>query len=676
MNLQNAWVYDIETYPNVFTLNAQMLNSDVSATWEISHFRDDRRELMQWFNHLRATQTVMIGFNNIGFDYPVIHALFMNPNMTVEQIYAKAMSIITSNDRFGNTIWDRDRFAPQLDLFKLHHFDNPAKSTSLKALQINMRCDTVVESMIAFGIQLTKEQVDTDLIPYNKHDTRRTKEFAHLSMEAINFRLAQVEKFGVDVLNWPDTKIGAKIMESRLGNDICYDFSTGRKVTRQSPRHTVALRDIIFPIVQFENPEFQRIKEYFEAQTLTSSELTDFTKLETKGVFSGLKANAGDLDFYFGTGGIHGSLDARQVASGHGWKIRDIDVASLYPSIAIVNNLYPEHLGEAFSRVYSELPLERKRWQKEKGKKCVEANALKLASNGVYGNSNNLYSVFYDPKFMLSITINGQLMLCMLAEKLMKVQTLFIIQINTDGITYFIHEDFEPQAAAICREWEALTRLTLEDADYKRMWIRDVNNYIAEGYDGSLKTKGAYWAPDPLDWAGSIGAAQPPAWHKDLSNVVSINAAVAAMVHNVPVEVFIRNCTNPYDFMNRAKVKRSDKLLHGGIEQQKTSRYYVAREGADLIKLSPPSGTPGTYKRKNKLDDFYFQQILREVGDRWDARIHTGQAGKPDTQGKYENRTTSMCAGYKTAMCNNVEDFRFDNVNYEWYISEAKKLIV
>ena len=38
---------------------------------------------------------------------------------------------------------------------------------------------------------------------------------------------------------------------------------------------------------------------------------------------------------------------------------------------------------------------------KEKGKKCIEANTLKLASNGVYGNSNNVYSPFYDPQFTL-----------------------------------------------------------------------------------------------------------------------------------------------------------------------------------------------------------------------------------------------------------------------------------
>lgn len=37
----------------------------------------------------------------------------------------------------------------------------------------------------------------------------------------------------------------------------------------------------------------------------------------------------------------------------------------------------------------------------------------------------------------------------MLAEKLMAVPTLKIIQINTDGITYYIHKDNEPMAAQV-----------------------------------------------------------------------------------------------------------------------------------------------------------------------------------------------------------------------------------
>lgn len=681
MNLDNAPVYDCETFPNVFTLQMEMLHSDTSAVWEISEYRDDRRELLTWFDWLMRSQSPMVGFNIVHFDYPVIHYLWQNPTASVVQIYEKAMSIINNyNDRFAHTIWERDRFAPQVDLFKVHHFDNKAKTTSLKALQINMRLPNVVDMPVEIGKVLHPHEINDLLIPYGKWDASSTKQFAHYSMEALQFRQSLVEQFGPDVMNWNDSKIGSKILEQRLGEALCYDRSSGRRVMRQTPRDRVALADIILPFIRFERPEFNHVLNYMRAQVLTPSEFAiddGPTKIETKGVFAGLNAIVDGVEYKFGTGGIHGSVERQRIVSTDEWWIRDIDVASLYPSIAIVNNLAPAHLGEAFTREYANLPKERKEWQAKKGKKCVEANSLKLASNGTYGNSNSPFSIFYDPQFTMTITINGQLQLAMLAEWLLKVPTLKIIQANTDGITYFIHRDYVEQAKYYEAEWQKLTKLVLEDARYNRMWIRDVNNYVAEDMDGKLKQKGAYWAPDPLNYAKSISESQPPAWHKDLSNTISIHAAVAAMVYDIPPETFIALHTDPYDFMLRAKVNRSDELRLGGKPVQKTSRYYVAKEGDALIKTSPPAkgATIGEYKRANGVGDvtwFAVNAELEATGriGQWDARIHT------KNKSKHEMRETAIQAGYKIAICNDIDDFRFDNVNTQWYVNEARKLII
>lgn len=649
------------------------LNNDTRSSWEISQFRDDRAPLMQFFNWCNQNQIPMIGFNNIGFDYPVIHYLFSNPGATVDQIYNKAMSIIESQgqDRFVHTIWESDRFAPQVDLFKLHHFDNKAKSTGLKALQINMRSPSVVDMPLKVGTVLKKQEIDKYLIPYNMHDVEETKKFAYFSMEAINFRISLIPQFGVDVLNWADTKIGSAMMEQKLGKELCYsiDFN-GRKQKRQTPRHRIAIGEIIFPYIQFNHPEFNRVLEYLRGQVLTTQEIIESDKIQTKGVFTDLKATINGFDFYFGVGGIHGSVENQRVIATDEWLIRDIDVASLYPSIAIVNRLAPAHLGDRFIQVYSQLPAERKKWQKEKGKKCVEANTLKLAANGVYGNSNNMYSVFYDPQYTMTTTINGQMLLCMLAERLLTVPTLKILQINTDGITYFIHRDHEPTAAALCKEWEKLTQLVLEDTNYKRLWIKDVNNYIAESLDGSLKLKGAYWSPDALDYHNSISAAQPAAWHKNLSNLVSIRAAVAAMVYDVPPDQFIRACRNPFDFMNQVKVKRSDVLKHGDAEIQRNTRYYISNNGAPLIKFSPAAGKPGMFKRASGVNEMEYLKVMNANGWQWDARVCT------KNKGTYQARETAIEAGFKTTICNNVSDFNFDTVNYDWYVNEANKLII
>jgi len=681
ISLDHAICYDCETLPNVFTLNAQGLHSDFNSTWEISEFRDDRFYLFQWFDHLYRNQIPMLGFNNVYFDYAVIHWLKNNPNATVAQIYEFAMNIINSQNRFGNTIWDRDRFAPQIDLFKIYHFDNKAKTTSLKALEINMRSEKVIESDL-IGKRVTPQQIDGELIPYNKHDVAETKKFALNSLSAINFRIGLMSEFGVEVLNWNDTKIGEKILEKKIGQEICYyQDENGRKQKRQSPRNRVALSEIIFPYISFQNPEFARVLAYLKTQVLTPEEIIDTEgnvnlgdTIKTKGVFAGLKAHVGGVDFHFGTGGIHASVTAQHVKAGNGVIMRDIDVAGLYPSIGIVNGLYPEHLGEPFVKAYASLPAERKEWQKKKGKKCPEANSLKLAGNGAYGKSNDKFSVLYDPKYTMTITVNGQLMLAMLAERLITVPTLQLIQANTDGITYLIREEYEPFAKQICRDWEALTRLTLEDANYSDMWIRDVNNYIARSLDGTLKQKGAYWHPEAgARYFESISEAQPPAWHKDLGNLVSIKAAVAAMVHGVNPETFIRAHTDKFDFMCRVKVGRADTLTLAGREIQRTSRYYVARQGGVMVKTSHPAegNRLGDFKRASKITDLEFQRVTQEIGPGvWDARIHT------KNKSRYEMRETAIQAGWQLALCNDANDFSFDNLNYQWYLNEALKLIV
>lgn len=675
--LDNAIVYDIETFPNVFTLHIEALNSDNASTWEISEFRDDRQALFAWFNWLYQTQTPMIGFNSMHFDYPVVHEIFNNPQITVAQIYEKAMAIIQGGNRFAYTIWERDRFAPQIDLFKIHHFDNKAKTTSLKALQINQRANNVIDTPVEFGTSLTLEQIECDLIPYNKHDVKQTKAFAHVSMEAINFRIGLLDQFGLEVLNYNDTKIGEEILVKRLGQEICFQRDDyGRKTKRQTIRHEIRLNEIIFPYIQFQQPEFVRVHEYLKRQVLTAKDIAELddmeaATIETKGVFKGLTANVGGIEFKFGTGGIHGSVDKQRVIATDEWIIRDIDVASLYPSIGIVNRLAPAHLGERFVDEYAKLPAERKEWQAKKGKKCVEANSLKLAGNGSYGKTNSKFSVLYDPQYTMQITINGQLLLCMLHEWLMSVETYQIIQINTDGITYRLHRDDLQAAKAVEKKWQEYTKLVLEDASYSRMFIRDVNNYVAESANGSLKSKGAYWTPDPLNYAQSISEAQPPAWHKDLSNLVSTRAAVSAMIHGIDVETFIRACSNPFDFMLRVRADRGSHLLFDGRPVQNTSRYYVAKNGAQMLKVSPPAGPIGTYKRRNGISDREYEAIASTLQPgAWDERIHT------KNKSVYEKRETQIQAGWNVAICNLASDFRFDNVNYEYYVAEARKLLI
>jgi hypothetical protein len=346
-----------------------------------------------------------------------------------------------------------------------------------------------------------------------------------------------------------------------------------------------------------------------------------------KGKIKNLNCVVDGFQFDFGVGGIHGSVSKRHIQSSETHVILDIDVKSFYPNLAIQNRFYPAHLGEDFCDTYEDFYNQRSAYAKG----TPENEMLKLGLNSVYGDSNNPYSAFLDPAYTMSITINGQLQLCMLAERLMALSELELIQVNTDGLTVFIPKTLITEVREVYTTWEDETGLVLEEAYYKNMWVRDVNNYLAEYVDGELKNKGAY----EYDYE-SKGL-----WHKNFSKRVVAKAAEAALVRGVDIEHFIYSHKDAYDFFICAKVPRSSKLLaidpltlDGEKELQGTSRVYAAKDGVSLIKLMPP---------------------LAKKPDHW-RRIAI-------------NKTEEM------VVCNDSTDIDFDNLDYGYYIQQTRELV-
>lgn len=182
---------------------------------------------------------------------------------------------------------------------------------------------------------------------------------------------------------------------------------------------------------------------------------------------------------------------------------------------------------------------------------------------------------------------------------------------------------------------------------------------------GKVKAKGAYWFPKTdADYNGW--------WHRDYSAQIVQRAVQAALIDGADVDTFVREWKDPFDFMCRYKTPRGSRLMWGDEQQQRMTRYYVAKEGRPLIKLSPPPehewATPGAFKRKSGLDDGEFLRIWRTLEPGvWDERIHT------KNKSVYDDRQISVCSC--ADICNVATDFRFDNVDFDWYISEARKLI-
>lgn len=478
--------YDIETFPNIFNIGLEHTITGRKWYFEISFRRNDLEALCQFIDICNRQGCRWVGFNNIGFDYPVVHMIYKSrmAMITAADIYTKAMSIINCdfNARFSHMVYESDWYIDQLDLYKVHHFDNQARATSLKVLEFNMRMDSIEDLPFDVGLSLNDEQADI-LKAYMWHDIKATTDFYRESLDQIKFREELSVKYDRNFMNHNDTKIGKDyfIMElEKHTPGCCYKHIDGKKHIQQTPRESIDLGEVILPYIRFDHPEFQRVMCWFQSKVIT----------ETKGAIQDVNCTIDGFQFDFGTGGIHGATSPGIFHSDDDFAIVSVDVASMYPNIAIANKLAPEHLGETFCRIYEELYQQRVSIKKQM--KVAKASGdmdiyrtldneqamLKLALNGVYGDSNSQYSPFYDPKFTMSITINGQLLLCMLAEKLMQAPDSKLLLVNTDGLEIKIRREHVEWMHSVCRWWEGVTGLILEDDYYKQLCIRDCNNYI------------------------------------------------------------------------------------------------------------------------------------------------------------------------------------------------------
>ena len=609
--MTDDFVFDIETFPNAFTLAVEHAHLPARWSYEISDHRNDSRQIVEFLQWLKQTNSRMVGFNNIGFDYPVLHTLVRAGELNAKILYDKAMAIIGTQDdenRWAHSVKPSEHFVQQIDLFKIHHFDNRARSTSLKALEFNMRSDTIQDLPFHVGTVLTRDQIDV-LKSYNAHDVAQTKKFYHLSESMIRFREELTAKYSRDFMNHNDTKIGKDyfVMQLEDAGVACYEFGPEGRSPRQTRRPSIALKDAILPNIVFDEPEFTRVLEWFKEQTIT----------ETKGVFKDITATVNGFEFVFGLGGIHGSVENRIIEADEGHEIVDLDVTSYYPNLAIVNRFYPQHLGETFCDIYKTLFEQRKTYPK----KSAESAMLKLALNGVYGDSNNQFSVFYDPLFTMRITLNGQLLLCKLAEAVMRVSGAQIIQINTDGLTVRLPRVSRPSLQVVVAAWQANTGLTLEEARYRRMCVRDVNNYIGQYEDGSVKRKGAY------EWDME--------WHQNAGALVIAKVAEKVLIDGAPIRETVEQWPEIMDFMLRAKVPRSSYLTieeDGEVRQiQNVTRYYIAKGGGRLFKWMPP------------------------------------------LKGKTEWRKIGVESGWGVCVCNDIKD-AIAHVDFDYYVREVEKL--
>lgn len=621
-----VYVYDIEVFQNIFHCSVKNTETNNIYKFEISERKNQLRELVKFFKQVDKYITwgdyyttninipanvIFCGYNNLHYDNPIINYIIeyedklMQYNIpTICSSIFNLSKTITTSSEDNIDAWKHWKYQIWFDTFDILTmlYSNKLR-VGLKEIQVTMQYPNVQEFVCDWTKPLPLEDFDS-MIDYNINDIESTSELLNRCKKDVDLRIAIEDEYGVRVLSKDGVNIGMKILTQKYLEKTGLTWWDIKDL--RSPMSVIPLKDVILPFIKYDSPILQRVLEDMKNQIVSPGR----KGYENKFVFNNLR-------YSVGVGGIHSVNSPEIIIPRDDEMLIDIDVASLYPSMLIEYEFYPKHLGKEFLEVYKQIKDERIE-AKHNGDK-VKNETLKLALNGLSGNLQNEHNFCYSPFAVMQIRINGQLLLLMLAEKLTQIGCR-IVQANTDGLFVLLKKDIYSKVNSICREWEQLTKLTLEEDRFKAMYQYAINDYFAITEDNKVKEKGMFITTVKLG--------------KGLTPKIIPKAVISFFKDGIPVEDTIKNCTDIRDFLMSEKTGKQWHVEYMNEEQQRTNRFYASTNGGYLWK----------WKYSNDSDAKSYQNMLTASG--------------VTLLNKFDNKP--------------IEERK---INYRYYIMEAYKII-
>ena len=637
-------VYDIEVFQNIFHCAIKDTETGKITLFEISNRKNQLQELVEFFKEFENvegswnnsyttdyqfnTNKIFAGYNNIHYDNPIINYIIDYYNVMKDKTYIEICKSIFNlsktilNSKEGEEgIWKKWKYQQWFESFDLlTMLYSTQLRVGLKEMQVTMQYPNVQEFVYDWDIPLVESKFD-EMIQYNINDVESTSELLVRCKKDIELRIAIEDEYGVRVLSKDGVNIGMKIITQK------YLEKTGQTwwdiKDLRSPMDKIPLKDVILPFVKYDSPILKDMLDTLKKQTVSPGR----KGYEYKFIFNNLR-------YTIGVGGIHSVNDPEIIIPKEDEYLIDCDVASLYPSMLIQHKFYPKHLGPEFLEIYSKIREERLE-AKHNGDK-VKNETLKFALNGLSGNLQNEHNFCYSPFAVMQIRVNGQLLLLMLAEKLVEIGCK-IIQANTDGLFLICKKNKYEEYQKVCKEWEKLTKLELEEDRFEAMYQYAINDYIAvkEGYHKTkdkklIKTKGMFITEVLLG--------------KGLSPKIIPEAIINYFVDNIPVEETIKSCRDIRKFLKAEKTGKQWTVEYNDKIQQRINRFYVSNNGYYLWKFKTDSGVRE------------YQNMLKGYA----VTLHNTFYSDEDLQWKYAQGETFE----------SIYD-----INYNYYISQCKKII-
>jgi hypothetical protein len=630
---EDVIIYDIETMQELF-LVVCMVPGKAGKSFQVSKWKN---QLDSFVRYTEANNDVYwVGYNNLRFDSQVVEWILRNyekwydlSNLEIcARIAQKAADVIhDANYDVFPEYREYELSLKQLDLFKIHHYDNKNRMVSLKRLEFEMDLENIEEMPIHHTkINMTKEEVEMT-IDYCYNDVDATYEFYKITLgecdhplykgdNRIELRRDIETEFGIPCLNYSDSKIGDEMIKKYYCQEKGIDY---RELPKKGFfRKSIDVKNCVAKYVVFETDQ---LKDFLKKINKMQLGLQDDFKEDVHfhgNVYSFMK------------GGLHTENKPKVFEADEECEIIDWDVSSYYPAIIINNGRFPAHLGKEFLMGYKQMfekRLELKPLAKKDKKIKGIVGALKLAVNSVYGKSSDMQNWIYDRQLTMFTTITGELSLMMLIEKY-ETNGIHVISANTDGVTIKIEKALIPLMHEINKWWCDETQYELERTDYSKIIFSTVNDYLAIMTNGEIKKKGDFLTDFEL--------------HKNKSARIVPIALERYFVSGIPVDETIRNHTNLYDFCLRQKATRSfhyegtNRSTGKKTVYDKLIRYYVSNEGDKIFKI------------KNEECQTRAAKVSQVEAGEWVCKV-----------------------------CNFLpKGSKVDNVNYDYYIEKANRIVL
>lgn len=544
-------VFDVESFENYFLIAFMGVDSGKVAYFEMQTDGAMDLRLLKWLLEAKTT----VGFNSLNYDIPVLTlALAGHSTATMKEATNR---IITDELRPWRFYKEYKLTEPTIDHIDL--IEVAPLFASLKIYGGRLHTQRMQDLPFPHDALLSEDQISI-VRWYCVNDLRNTLDLYRALVPQIELRERMSKEYNLDLRSKSD----AQIAETVIAEEV-------RRLSGIRPRQPSIPPGTSY---KYQVPNYVMFQTPLMQQVLETIRHCDFVVGESGRIIEPQPIK--DLDvvingrkYVMGIGGLHSTEKKSAHRASADTQLLEVDVAAYYPSIILNLGLYPAHLGTHFISTYRRI-VER-RLEAKRTKDKVTDDTLKIVINGSFGKFGSMFSSLYSPDLLIQVTVTGQLSLLMLIEAL-EINGVEVVSANTDGIVIKCHSSRKHIMENLVKQWETFTRFTVEKNEYRAIFSRDVNNYIAIKADGTTKTKGIFTDP---------GLSKNPV------NSICVEAVEALLTTGTPIESTIRACTDIRKFISVRTARRGAvKVWADGFNEYLGNAirwYYAEGEEGDIV---------------------------------------------------------------------------------------------